>query len=222
MSSSFLINAEMREDLGKGASRRLRHAGKVPAIIYGFGSEPVSVTLDHSKIIHNLEEETFYSQILEISLNGKTERVVLRDLQRHPAKALIMHMDFQRVNENEAMHVHIPLHFIGEDICPGVKLESGAVSHQTTEVEISCLPKDLIEFIEVDVSALNIGDSIHLTDLKLPEGVSLVALSHGEGHDQTVVTVHVTKTVEVEEGAPEAPSNDVEGEGEEEGEGDSE
>ena len=220
MSSSFLINAEMREDLGKGASRRLRHAGKVPAIIYGFGSEPVSVTLDHSKIIHNLEEETFYSQILEISLNGKTERVVLRDLQRHPAKALIMHMDFQRVNENEAMHVHIPLHFIGEDICPGVKLESGAVSHQTTEVEISCLPKDLIEFIEVDVSALNIGDSIHLTDLKLPEGISLVALSHGEGHDQTVVTVHVTKTVEVEEGAPEAPSNDVEGE--EEGEGDSE
>jgi len=220
MSSSFLINAEMREDLGKGASRRLRHAGKVPAIIYGFGGEPVSVTLEHSKIIHNLEEETFYSQILEISLNGKTERVVLRDLQRHPAKALIMHMDFQRVNENETMHVHIPLHFIGEDICPGVKLESGAVSHQTTEVEISCLPKDLIEFIEVDVSALNIGDSIHLTDLKLPEGVSLVALSHGEGHDQTVVTVHVTKTVEVEEGAPEAPSNDVEGE--EEGEGDSE
>jgi len=220
MSSSFLINAEMRENLGKGASRRLRHAGKVPAIIYGFGGEPVSVTLEHSKIIHNLEEETFYSQILEISLNGKTERVVLRDLQRHPAKALIMHMDFQRVNENEAMHVHIPLHFIGEDICPGVKLESGAVSHQTTEVEISCLPKDLIEFIEVDVSALNIGDSIHLTDLKLPEGVSLVALSHGEGHDQTVVTVHVTKTVEVEEGAPEAPSNDVEGE--EEGEGDSE
>ncbi len=220
MSSSFLINAEMREDLGKGASRRLRHAGKVPAIIYGFGGEPVSITLEHSKIIHNLEEETFYSQILEVSLDGKIEKVVLRDLQRHPAKPVIMHMDFQRVNENEAMHVHIPLHFIGEDICPGVKLESGAVSHQTTEVEISCLPKDLIEFIEVDVSALNIGDSIHLTDLKLPEGVSLVALSHGEGHDQTVVTVHVTKTVEVEEGAPEAPSNDVEGE--EEGEGDSE
>ena len=220
MSSSFLINAEMREDLGKCASRRLRHAGKVPAIIYGFGGEPVSITLEHSKIIHNLEEETFYSQILEVSLDGKIEKVVLRDLQRHPAKPVIMHMDFQRVNENEAMHVHIPLHFIGEDICPGVKLESGAVSHQTTEVEISCLPKDLIEFIEVDVSALNIGDSIHLTDLKLPEGVSLVALSHGEGHDQTVVTVHVTKTVEVEEGAPEAPSNDVEGE--EEGEGDSE
>jgi large subunit ribosomal protein L25 len=220
MSSSFLINAEMREDLGKGASRRLRHAGKVPAIIYGFGGEPVSITLEHSKIIHNLEEETFYSQILEVSLDGKIEKVVLRDLQRHPAKPVIMHMDFQRVNENEAMHVHIPLHFIGEDICPGVKLESGAVSHQTTEVEISCLPKDLIEFIEVDVSALNIGDSIHLTDLKLPEGVSLVALSHGEGHDQTVVTVHVTKTVEVEEGAPEAPSNDAEGE--EEGEGDSE
>ncbi len=220
MSSSFLINAEMREDLGKGASRRLRHAGKVPAIIYGCGGEPVSIALEHSKIIHNLEEETFYSQILEVSLDGKIEKVVLRDLQRHPAKPVIMHMDFQRVNENEAMHVHIPLHFIGEDICPGVKLESGAVSHQTTEVEISCLPKDLIEFIEVDVSALNIGDSIHLTDLKLPEGVSLVALSHGEGHDQTVVTVHVTKTVEVEEGAPEAPSNDVEGE--EEGEGDSE
>jgi large subunit ribosomal protein L25 len=218
MSSSFVLNAEMREDLGKGASRRLRHAGKVPAIIYGHGGEPVSITLEHSKIIHNLEEETFYSQILDMNLAGKTEKVVLRDLQRHPAKALIMHMDFQRVNENAAMHVHIPLHFIGEDTCPGVKLESGAVSHQTTEVEISCLPKDLIEFIEVDVSELHIGDSIHLTDLKLPEGISLVALSHGEGHDQTVVTVHVTKTVEVEEGAPEAPSNDVEDEAEGEGE----
>lgn len=218
MSSSFVLNAEMREDLWKGASRRLRHAGKVPAIIYGHGGEPVSITLEHSKIIHNLEEETFYSQILDMNLAGKTEKVVLRDLQRHPAKALIMHMDFQRVNENEAMHVHIPLHFIGEDTCPGVKLESGAVSHQTTEVEISCLPKDLIEFIEVDVSELHIGDSIHLTDLKLPEGISLVALSHGEGHDQTVVTVHVTKTVEVEEGAPEAPSNDVEDEAEGEGE----
>ena len=218
MSSSFVLNAEMREDLGKGASRRLRHAGKVPAIIYGNGGEPVSITLEHSKIIHNLEEETFYSQILDMNLAGKTEKVVLRDLQRHPAKALIMHMDFQRVNENAAMHVHIPLHFIGEDTCPGVKLESGAVSHQTTEVEISCLPKDLIEFIEVDVSELHIGDSIHLTDLKLPEGISLVALSHGEGHDQTVVTVHVTKTVEVEEGAPEAPSNDVEDEAEGEGE----
>ena len=218
MSSSFVLNAEMREDLGEGASRRLRHAGKVPAIIYGHGGEPVSITLEHSKIIHNLEEETFYSQILDMNLAGKTEKVVLRDLQRHPAKALIMHMDFQRVNENAAMHVHIPLHFIGEDTCPGVKLESGAVSHQTTEVEISCLPKDLIEFIEVDVSELHIGDSIHLTDLKLPEGISLVALSHGEGHDQTVVTVHVTKTVEVEEGAPEAPSNDVEDEAEGEGE----
>ena len=218
MSSSFVLNAEMREDLGKGASLRLRHAGKVPAIIYGHGGEPVSITLEHSKIIHNLEEETFYSQILDMNLAGKTEKVVLRDLQRHPAKALIMHMDFQRVNENAAMHVHIPLHFIGEDTCPGVKLESGAVSHQTTEVEISCLPKDLIEFIEVDVSELHIGDSIHLTDLKLPEGISLVALSHGEGHDQTVVTVHVTKTVEVEEGAPEAPSNDVEDEAEGEGE----
>ena len=147
MSSSFVLNAEMREDLGKGASRRLRHAGKVHAIIYGHGGEPVSITLEHSKIIHNLEEETFYSQILDMNLAGKTEKVVLRDLQRHPAKALIMHMDFQRVNENAAMHVHIPLHFIGEDTCPGVKLESGAVSHQTTEVEISCLPKDLIEFI---------------------------------------------------------------------------
>ena len=218
MSSSFVLNAEMREDLWKGASRRLRHAGKVPAIIYCHGGEPVSITLEHSKIIHNLEEETFYSQILDMNLAGKTEKVVLRDLQRHPAKALIMHMDFQRVNENAAMHVHIPLHFIGEDTCPGVKLESGAVSHQTTEVEISCLPKDLIEFIEVDVSELHIGDSIHLTDLKLPEGISLVALSHGEGHDQTVVTVHVTKTVEVEEGAPEAPSNDVEDEAEGEGE----
>jgi large subunit ribosomal protein L25 len=198
MSVDFAIDAEPRDDLGRGASRRLRRAGRVPAIIYGGNEKPTSISLDHNKMVHSLENEAFFSHIITVNLAGKQYKTILRDLQRHPAKPVLLHLDFQRITADEELHVHVPLHFIGEDICPGVKLEGGSISHNLIEVEISCLPKDIPEFIEVDVSQLKIGDSVHLTDLVLPTGVTLTALTHGEGHDQQILNVHTTK-VAVEE-----------------------
>ena len=209
MSVDFAIDAEPRNDLGKGASRRLRRSGKVPAIIYGGDKPPVSISLDHNKMIHNLENEAFFSHIITVKLEGKEHQAILRDLQRHPAKPILLHLDFQRVSADQTLHVHVPLHFIGEDVCPGVKQGGGSISHNVIEVEITCLPKDIPEFIEVDVSQLQMGDSIHLSDLKLPEGVVITALSHGEGHDQQVLNVHATK-VAVEEEPTEADSGDAE------------
>jgi large subunit ribosomal protein L25 len=203
MAISFELTAESRTDTGKGASRRLRHAGKIPAIIYGSGKDPQALTLSHNEVLRNLEHEAFYSHILSIKIDGSETRAILRDLQRHPAKPVILHMDLQRISETEKLKTHAPLHFIGEDVTPGVK-EGGLVSHDLTEVSIECLPKDLPEFIEVDVSALDIGDSIHLSGLTVPEGVTLIELARGEGHDQSVVSVHVKRIVEEIEEAPEA------------------
>lgn len=205
MSSQFVIDAEPRSDNGKGASRRLRRSGKVPAIIYGAGEEPAAVSLDHDRLMHNLEQESFFSQVLTIRLNGKEQGAVLRDLQRHPAKPVIMHADFQRVSADQAIHVHVPLHFINEDTCPGVKLEGGVISHNIIEIEISCLPGDLPEFIEVDLGAMHLGDALHLSDLKVPDAVTIVELTHGESHDQSVVTVHAPKAVVIEEEEGEQP-----------------
>lgn len=208
MSIDFSIDAEPRTDEGKGASRRLRRSGRVPAILYGGDTQPQSISLDQNRIFHDLAEEAFYSHILSLKLEGKTQKVILRDVQRHPAKPIILHVDFQRVDDKQTLNIHVPLHFIGDDVCPGVKLEGGQVSHQIIEVEITCLPKNIPEFIEVDVSELKIGDAVHLTDLKLSEGVTLTALTHGEGHDQQVANCHATKVAEEEpvadEAAPEA------------------
>ena len=202
MAISFELTAESRTDTGKGASRRLRHAGKVPAIIYGSGKDPEALTLSHNEVLRNLEHEAFYSHILSVKIDGSETRAILRDLQRHPSKPVILHMDLQRISETEKLKTHAPLHFIGEEDAPGVK-EGGLVSHDLTEVSIECLPKDLPEFIEVDVSALDIGDSIHLSGLTVPEGVILIDLARGEGHDQSVVSVHVKRIVEEIEEAPE-------------------
>ena len=202
MAISFELTAESRTDTGKGASRRLRHAGKTPAIIYGSGKDPQALTLSHNEVLRNLEHEAFYSHILSIKIDGSETRAILRDLQRHPSRPVILHMDLQRISETEKLKTHAPLHFIGEDVAPGVK-EGGLVSHDLTEVSIECLPKDLPEFIEVDVSALDIGDSIHLSGLTVPEGVTLIELARGEGHDQSVVSVHVKRIVEEIEEAPE-------------------
>lgn len=208
MSIDFSIDAEPRTDEGKGASRRLRRSGRVPAILYGGDTQPQSISLDQNRIFHDLAEEAFYSHILSLKLEGKTQKVILRDVQRHPAKPIILHVDFQRVDDKQTLNIHVPLHFIGDDVCPGVKLEGGQVSHQIVEVEITCLPKNIPEFIEVDVSELKIGDAVHLTDLKLSEGVTLTALTHGEGHDQQVANCHATKVAEEEpvadDAAPEA------------------
>ncbi|MEJ2115638.1 MAG: 50S ribosomal protein L25/general stress protein Ctc [Gammaproteobacteria bacterium] len=211
MSVDFTLNAELRDEqqLGKGASRRLRKIGKVPAVIYGGGEDPVSVTFDHDKLVHSLEQEAFYSHILTVDVAGKPQRAILRDLQRHPYKPTVLHMDLLRVRADTAINVHVPLHFINEDTCPGVKLEGGVISHNIVEIEISCLPKDLPEFIEVDTAELKLNDSLHLSDIKVADGVTIVELSYGEGHDHVVVSVHTKRAIEEE---PEVTGEAVEGE----------
>lgn len=189
MSEKIILNAELREDLGKGASRRLRREDKVPAIVYGAGKDPQSVSLIHREIIRQWEKEEFYTQILGLSIDGKEEEVIIKDMHRHPFKPLVMHMDLLRIKRGEKLKTHIPLHFINEDSAKGVKQGGGKVNHNITEVEISVLPKDLPEHIEVDVADLDVGDTIHLSDIKLPKGVTLVELSHGESHDQPVVSI---------------------------------
>jgi len=209
MSNSFELEAELRNDTGKGASRRLRYAGLVPGIIYGAHKDPVMITLLHNALIHNLEQEAFYSHILSIKLGGKKEKVVLKDLQRHPSKPFVLHADFLRIDEKEAIRVHVPLHFMNEESAAGVKA-GGRISHTLTDVEVSCLPKNLPEFIEVDLVAMEVGQSIHLSEINLPKGVEIPALAQGASHDLAVVAIH----------APRAGSDDeaAEAEGEEEAE----
>ena len=192
MSATFTLAAEPRTDTGKGASRRLRHAGRTPAIIYGADKEPSMVTLRHDDLLHASEDEAFFSHILTIDCDGSSEQVIIKDMQRHPAKIQIMHADFQRIDADHALHVNVPLHFINEDKCAGVKA-GGIVSHLMTEIEITCLPSNLPEFIEVDMTNVNTGESVHISELTLPEGVSSVALSHGEDHDQAIATIHVPR-----------------------------
>lgn len=208
----FVIHAELRDESGKGASRRLRHEGKVPAILYGDTKKPQALVLNHDEVIQHLEHEAFYSQVLTLVANGKKQRAILRDIQRHPWKPKVMHMDFQRINSRKKLHTSVPLHFINEDTCVGFK-EGGIISHQMNELEINCLPKDLPEYIEVDVQELNVGDSLHLTDLSLPEGVESVALSHGDDHDLPVVSIlhkggssTTSEEAAVEEVSPEVPT----------------
>lgn len=214
MSASFNIEAETRTDLGKGASRRLRHTEKFPAVVYGAGKDPVSLTIDHKKFMHNLENEAFYSHILNLSVDGKDEQVVLKDLQRHPAKIAVMHADFLRVRANEKLHMHVPLHFINADDCLGAK-EGGLVTHSISEVEVACLPKDLPEYLEVDLSSLELDQSLHMSDIIVPAGVELVELSHGEAHDQPVASVHMPRGA-LEEEAEETAAPEAAAEGDEE------
>jgi len=204
------INAETRTDLGKGASRRLRFEEKIPAIVYGSG-DPASLTIDLREIRPHVDNEMFYASIVDLKVDGKkkAEKVIVRDIQHHPFKIDIMHIDFQRVDAKKKMHIHVQLHFTGEDKSPGVK-GGGLVSHVVNEVEVTCLPKDIPEFIEVDISALETGDSVHLTELNVPKGVELTALSHGdENHDTAVVSVHTPKViVEEEDEAPVAAAEE--------------
>jgi len=203
---SLELNATLREVKGKGASRRLRHAKTLPAIVYGSGKDPVSITLLQKDVQYRLPDEHFYSQVLSLNIEGKAEDVLVRDIQHHPYKMEVMHMDFIRVDAKKVVHVFSQLHFVGEDVSPGIKSEDGVINHVITEVELECLPKNIPEFIEIDLSEMHVGDVVHLSDLKLPEGVEVLALKHGEEHDTAVVGMHVRKVVEeVEETAPEAP-----------------
>lgn len=202
------INAETRKVQGTGASRRLRRADKVPGIIYGGGKDATVIEIDHNELYHKLKQEAFHASILDMSLDGKNEQVLLRDVQMHAWKQNVLHVDFQRIAADQKIHMKVPLHFINADIAPGVKLSSGIVSHIINELDISCLPKDLPEFIEVDLKDLAAGHSIHLSNLKLPAGVEAVALHRGD--DQSVATIIIPRAVAAEEvAAPAVSAADV-------------
>jgi len=195
MKTSFELVAEFRETQGKGASRRLRHEGKVPAILYGGHLEARALTLSHQKLAIMLDNERFYSTILSLKVGDQTQAAILKDVQRHPFKNAILHIDFQRVEENEKIRIAIPLHFKGAAVSPGVKSQGGIVSHMRNEVEISCLPKDLPEFIEVDMSGLSLNESIHLSQLQVPPGVQLLDLAR---EDSAVAAIHSPRAEEPE------------------------
>ncbi|MDH3355644.1 MAG: 50S ribosomal protein L25/general stress protein Ctc [Chromatiales bacterium] len=212
MSVDFNITAESRSDMGKGASRRLRREDKVPAVVYGAGKDAASITIEHNSLFHHLEHEAFYSHILNITIDGKKEKVVLKDLQRHPYKPTILHADFLRINAKEKLRMTIPLHFTGEEDAPGVRIDGGLITHNVTDVEISCLPGALPEYLEVDLSELQMDHSLHLSDIKLPKGVEIVALSHGTDHDLPIAAIHKMRgSADDDEGevvAPEAPEEE--------------
>jgi large subunit ribosomal protein L25 len=195
MKTSFELVAEFRETQGKGASRRLRHEGKVPAILYGGHADARTLTLNHQKLLIMLDNERFYSTILNLKVGDQTQSAILKDVQRHPFKNAILHIDFQRVEENEKIRISIPLHFTGAAVSPGVKSQGGIVSHMRNEAEVTCLPKDLPEFIEVDISGLSLNESIHLSQLKIPVGVTLVDLAK---EDAAVVAIHSPRAEEPE------------------------
>jgi len=176
----ILIAASKRDDKGTGASRRLRRAGKVPGVLYGAHKDAVSLELDHKALFLQFRHEAFHASILTLELDGKKESVLLRDYQMHPVRNTIQHIDFQRVSATEKIHVKVPLHFINAETCPGVKTGGGIVTHIFTEVDISCLAKDLPEFIEVDLGKAEVGTTVHLSEIKLPKGVEFVQLSHGD------------------------------------------
>jgi large subunit ribosomal protein L25 len=205
MKTSFELVAEFRETQGKGASRRLRHEGKVPAILYGGHSEARALTLSHQKLIVMLENERFYSTILSLKVGDQTQNAILKDVQRHPYKNAVVHIDFQRVEDNQKIRMSIPLHFVGAAVSPGVKTQGGLVSHLRNEVEVSCLPKDLPEFIEVDMSGLSLNESIHMSQLKIPEGVELTALAK---EDAAVASIHSPRAEEPEAAATAAAATE--------------
>ena len=216
-SNKIILDAKPREDVGKGASRRLRRVNnEIPAIIYGAGKDPVSITLRHDDMLHAVEDEAFFSSILEINVAGNKENVIIKDLQRHPARPVIIHADFFRVRADQELVVNVPLHFLNEEECVGVKLDGGQISHLMNELEVTCLPRNLPEYIEVDMLEINLGDSIHISDLTLPEGVASVSLSHGEEGEGDLGVAQVMKIKIIEE----EPVEVAEGvEGGEDGEG---
>jgi large subunit ribosomal protein L25 len=193
MATQHEIKATGRKDEGKGASRRLRRTAQIPAILYGAHQDPISIQLIHNDVLLASQHEWFYSSILNLNLDGSAQKVLLRDMQRHPYKAQIMHIDFQRVSENEAIRVTVPLHFLNQETSPAGKTGGVVIMHELNDVEISCLPKDLPEFIEVDLAELKEGDVLHLSDLKLPSGVEIPELKLGKEHDVAVVLARQLK-----------------------------
>lgn len=190
----FEIEATLRNEIGKGASRRLRRKEQLPGILYGAGKPAASITLDHRKMMKALENEAFYSRILTLKTGTESERVILKDLHRHPFKPRLLHVDFQRVRADEKLHMHVPLHFLGGEKAPGVKDAGGLVSHIESDVEVSCLPDHLPEYLEIDISEMQLNQILHLSDIKLPPGVEIVALVHGD--NKSIVSIHMPRAEE--------------------------
>ncbi len=190
MSEDFKLDATARNDMGKGASRRLRRlADQVPAIIYGGKNEPQSISISHNELSKHLEHESFYSHIISLNVDGKAQDVILKDLQRHPSKAQVLHADFLRIDKSTKVHTHVPLHFINEAVSKGVKIQGGKVIHNLTQLDIVCLPHNLPEFIEVDLINMEVGQILHISDLKLPSGVTSADLQKGDSHNLAVATI---------------------------------
>ena len=203
MATQHEIKATVRKDAGKGASRRLRRSGQVPAVVYGGHAEPTSIEILHNTVWLASAHEWFYSSIIDLNVDGQVQQVILRDMQRHPVKPLIMHMDFLRVSADELIRVRVPLHFLNQDTSPAGKAGGVVITHEVNEVEVSCLPGNLPEFIEVDLAALKAGDTLHLSDIKLPAGVTIPELKLGKEHDVAVVIARQSKAGESEEAAEE-------------------
>ena len=217
MSTNFVINARSREDTGKGASRRLRRqSGEVPAIIYGGKKHAEKISILHKDITKALENEAVYSSIISLAVNGKAEDTIIKDIQRHPAKQVILHLDFLRVSKTTKLQTRVPLNFLNEDICVGVKMGGGLIAHTMTDIEVSCLPKDLPESIDVDMEQIDIGQIVHLSDIKMPSGVESVSLSQGAEYDLTVATVNKQKAADIEEALDSDEADDDNAESEKE------
>ncbi len=215
MADQLVLNAELRTDRGKSVSRRLRrHADRVPAILYGAQEQPQALSILHKDLHRACETEAFFSQIFTIKAAGKTQEVILKDLQRHPAKDRILHADFMRVRMNQMITVEVPLHFLNADTCVGVKQGGGNVSHNMTSIEVTCLPGDLPEYIDIDIEHLEIGDSIHMSELRLAEGLTVPVLQQGSDYDHVVVSVYLPKKIEEIEPEPteeeEVPESEAE------------
>ena len=217
MSTNFVINARSREDTGKGASRRLRRqSGEIPAIIYGGKKHAEKISILHKDITKALENEAVYSSIISLAIDGKAEDTIIKDIQRHPAKQVILHLDFLRVSKTTKLQTRVPLNFLNEDICVGVKMGGGLIAHTMTDIEVSCLPKDLPESIDVDMEEIDIGQIVHLSDIKMPSGVESVSLSQGAEYDLTVATVNKQKAADIEEALDSDESDDDNAESEKE------
>jgi large subunit ribosomal protein L25 len=214
MGKEFDLIAEIREDQGKGASRRLRHQGKVPAIIYGAGRPPRQLAFDHNRVMQQLENESFYSSILSIKVGEKSQAAIVKDIQRHPAKNRVMHMDFQRIVDDVKIKMNVPIHYLNIETAEGVKTGGGSVSQLITDIEVSCLPKDLPEYFEVDIEHLELDEMMHLSDIKVPEGVEIPQLTQGPENDHAIVSIHIIKAAPIEEDEVEAVEGEEGAEGE--------
>jgi large subunit ribosomal protein L25 len=218
MKEDFDLIAEIREGQGKGASRRLRREGKVPAIIYGAGRPPRQLAFDHNRVLQQLQNESFYSSILSIKVGDRNQAAIVKDIQRHPARNRIMHMDFQRIVADEKIKMNVPIHYLNAEAAVGVKQGGGSVSQLITDIEVTCLPKDLPEYFEVDIAELELNEMLYMSDIKTPEGVEIPQLAQGDEANHPIVSIQIIKEVVIEEEeveAVEGEEGEVPAEGEE-------